>query len=131
MNCAGVMGAGLAKQIKEKYPEVYREYKIYCSKHDIKEQMLGVTQYIKCHDGKIIANLFGQLGYGIYKPQTVYGALKNCLEILKQRVGQYNETIAIPYNIGCGLAGGDWNIVYSIIEEVFQDYDVTLYRWEV
>lgn len=29
---------------------------------------------------------------------------------------------------GCGIANGDWKIVYKIIEEVFRDYDVTLYK---
>ena len=28
--------------------------------------------------------------------------------------------------IGCGLAGGDWNKVQLIIEEVFSDYPVTI-----
>ena len=27
VNCQGVMGAGLAKQIRSKYPEVYEQYK--------------------------------------------------------------------------------------------------------
>ncbi|EGL17721.1 hypothetical protein HMPREF9413_4472 [Paenibacillus sp. HGF7] len=40
------------------------------------------------------------------------------------------QSIALPYNIGCGLAGGDWDIVEQIIEEVFIDYDVTLYKFE-
>jgi O-acetyl-ADP-ribose deacetylase (regulator of RNase III) len=33
VNCMGVMGAGLAKQIREKYPKVYSEYLNYCNKH--------------------------------------------------------------------------------------------------
>ena len=32
-------------------------------------------------------------------------------------------SITIPYNIGCGLAGGDWNIVYKIIEELSNYYN--------
>lgn len=131
VNSMGVMGGGIAKQIRDKYPEVYDEYKNYCNRHQIKEQMLGVTQCIKCQDGKVIANLFGQLYFGTNKQHTNYGALRNCLEYLRMRVDQSNESIAIPYNLGCGLAGGNWEIVSKIIEEVFQDYDVTLYRWEV
>ena len=34
--------------------------------------------------------------------------------------------ILIPKYIGCGLAGGDWNIVSEIIEEVFIDKDVLI-----
>lgn len=39
-----------------------------------------------------------------------------------------NLTIAMPYGIGCGIANGDWNIVCKIIEEIFSDYNVTLYK---
>ena len=39
-----------------------------------------------------------------------------------------NLSIAIPYGIGCSIANGDWNKVYKIIEKVFEDYDVTLYK---
>jgi hypothetical protein len=39
-----------------------------------------------------------------------------------------NDSIALPYNLGCGLDGGDWIVVYKIIEEVFNDYDVTIYE---
>ena len=27
VNCQGVMGSGIAKQVREKYPKVYKEYK--------------------------------------------------------------------------------------------------------
>ena len=27
------------------------------------------------------------------------------------------------YGLGCGLAGGDWNVVYNIINDVFYDCD--------
>ena len=129
-NALGVMGGGIAKQIKEKYPEVYKAYKELCLLHNSKD-LLGAVQYVECHDGHIIANLFGQEGFGRNKQYTDYDALRNALKIVYKRVKQYQESIAIPVNLGCGLAGGNWDIVYKIIEEVFDDYDVTLYRWEV
>ena len=33
------------------------------------------------------------------------------------------KSVALPYGIGCGLAGGDWNTVYDIIKEVFANDD--------
>lgn len=30
VNCKGVMGAGLAKQFKERYPKMYQAYHIFC-----------------------------------------------------------------------------------------------------
>ena len=61
---------------------------------------------------------------------TDYEAMKKALVYIKKWAENNNLTIAIPYGIGCGIANGDWNKVYKIIEEVFNDYDVTLYRLE-
>ena len=32
--------------------------------------------------------------------------------------------IAIPYKMGCGLAGGDWNKVTEILEEIEREYNI-------
>ena len=32
VNCIGVMGAGIAKQYKQRYPEMFDEYKLACKK---------------------------------------------------------------------------------------------------
>jgi len=106
------------------------EYKRGYSK---KESLLGSIQFVNCSDGKIIANLFGQEGYGRDKQYTDYDALRKSLEGLYESVTWSNnilkgKTIAIPYNLGCGLAGGDWNIVYEMIKQVFYNYEVTIYK---
>lgn len=129
VNCMGVMGGGIAKQIKNKYPNVFDMYRKFFVNN--KFTALGKCQIVKAEDDKYIANLFGQYNYGTNKQQTDYKALEEALFSLKVNAKDNNLSVAIPYNIGCGLAGGSWEVVYKIIEEVFQDYDVTLYRWEV
>ncbi|WP_223249514.1 macro domain-containing protein [Bacillus sp. NMCN6] len=62
VNCKGVMGAGLAKQIKSKYPNVHKEYKQLCTEQG--DDLLSSVQLITTNDGKTIANLFAQTGYG-------------------------------------------------------------------
>src|SRR5690606_28034969 len=40
------------------------------------------------------------------------------------------ESIAFPARIGCGLAGGDWNFYYNLLEkfsESLPNTDVTIY----
>ena len=128
VNCIGVMGSGLAKQIKIKYPEVFKEYQKYINTYEYKSLVLGNCQIVKATDEKYIANLFGQFGYGRKEQQTNYKALEESLFSLKVMAKDSHKSIAIPYGIGCGLGGGDWNIVYGIIEEVFGDYDVTIYK---
>lgn len=135
VNCMGVMGAGLAKQIRNKYPEVYDAYTEMCGMFS-KKKLFGQSQMVKCNDGKYIANIFGQLDYGTNKVQTDYKALYdglsrvfNAVIKLKQYKG---KSIAIPYGIGCGLAGGNWGKVYEIIEELSEsyNYDITIYKYK-
>ena len=39
-------------------------------------------------------------------------------------------SVCFPYKIGCCNAGGDWNKIYAIIEEIFDDYPFTLYKFD-
>lgn len=127
VNCKGVMGAGLAKQIKSKYPKVYEQYRDRC--YYAVGNLLGINQYIQVDDDKWIANLFCQNNYGRDKCYTDYTALQESLKSLKEDMGVC--TIAIPYGIGCGLAGGDWVIVNEIISEVFESYEGKLQIWKL
>lgn len=129
VNCQKVMGSGLAKQIRNKYPYAYDAYNKYCERVKDKKDLLGeVCLAVSDYNDKTIAHLFGQFYYGRDKQYTDYEALKKSLTKLLYWATIYNNSIALPCNLGSGLAGGDWNIVYKIIEDVFQDYDVTIYK---
>lgn len=125
VNCLGVMGAGIAKQIKEQYPENYKLYK-YAVDSNKKEDCLGRVCYWTDFKGLVIANMFAQLD--IYPRDVVhtdYKAFRECCKSIKDFAysqcvsGLPHYRIGFPYNIGCGLAGGDWNIVSQILEEEF------------
>lgn len=126
-NCQGKMGAGIAKQIRQLYPKVYDEYVKFCK--DNYKNLLGRCQIVNLSiddNLKYCANLFGQNGYGYGGRYTDYNALKCALNELKNNCYEFlkimnNVTVGIPYNIGCGLAGGDWSIVFKIIEDIFKD----------
>lgn len=120
VNCKGVMGAGLAKQIKDKYPIVYREY--------LRSPMgLGYCQIVGVDDGLDIANLFGQNNYGRYGIQTSYSALGKALDTLFRDAEYSCVDVHIPYGIGCGLAGGEWNKVYNMIRDLDNKYNVNVF----
>ena len=128
VNCRGAMGAGLAKQIRAMFPNIYPTYKTYCNKHGA--NLLGLVYLYNIPKTRnIIANLFGQDGYGRDKCYTNYDALRECFRRLR-RFTASTYTIRIPYGIGCGLAGGDWNIITQIIKEELIKYncDVELYK---
>ena len=119
-NCKGVMGAGIAKQIKEAYPEVAvadREYYSAVMKSD-PDSMLGTNLYVKTKDNRLCVNMYGQRDFGWGGGQkTDYGALRRCMDALAMKMSEYDESyiVGFPYGIGCGLGGGDWIVVRDII----------------
>lgn len=129
VNCMGIIGSGLAKQIRNKYPEIFQYYSNFVINNG-KLKCLGECQMVLVDNkkNKYVANLFGQYNYGRDKQPTDYDALSSALIKLKNYCKEFNLSISIPYQLGCGLAGGDWDIVYGIIEEVFNDYDATIYK---
>ena len=129
VNCKGVMGSGVAKQIRNKYPEVYREYTALCSEYkNYTSPLLGSIQSVRINESQDVVNLFGQNGYGRDKQHTNYDALRRCLSSVNTK---YKENIvALPYKMGCGLGGGNWGVVYRIIEEELKDCEVYIYKLE-
>lgn len=132
VNCQGVMRSGIALQIKNKFPEAYNSYIKKVKSFSNVNNLLGEVDFAKVKpNNRIIANLFGQKYYGYDRDiqYTDYDALIKCLSKLKDYAQKNNLTVALPYNIGCDRGGGDWNYVYSIIDKIFEDYEITLYKY--
>ena len=125
VNCQGVMGAGLAKEIAKRYPEVKRDYEELCAEEDA-ERLLGTYLDTLVENGRIIS-IFGQENYGrdgqIY---TDYAALGKAFSMLNRVYA--GRKLAFPYGIGCGLGGGNWNVVLEIINVKFCDANVVIFR---
>lgn len=116
VNCKGVMGAGVAKQIRNKLltKEQYENYQKMC--HKGKKSLLGsVYIYPSRRPDLYVANLFAEnipTGNGL---DTDYDALAESLHLLKRTAAKEKLEINIPGYLGCGLAGGDWEYVYNHI----------------
>lgn len=130
VNCQGVMGAGVAKAIRDRWPEVHRDYRRYVEDHIWKkESPLGTVQYVPIEYGRFVANLFAQECYGNIGRYTSYDAFYKCLCDIAYHIAD-DVSIAFPYGIGCGLGGGSWHIVYAMIEDVLGDWNVVIYKLE-
>ena len=124
VNCQGAMGAGVAKALSTKWPEVKTAYLDFCRRFPKPEMLLGRTQLV---DGQYVANIFGQLDFGRdkHKVYTNYNALYKAFRSLAKKYP--DKSFAFPAGFGCGLANGDWTIVERIITECFQNSKVTIY----
>lgn len=132
VNCRGVMGSGVAKQVKKKYPEAFKEYTMLCSSVP-EEKLLGFAQ--PCFiEGKIIVNLFGQEKYGYDgKQYTSTKSLQNAfIELRKIAEWTSNDVIAMPYKIGCARGGADWDKeVFPMIRLIFLESDIDIELWKL
>ena len=126
VNCMGAMASGVAKQIREKWPLVYTIYNnvVNAATIDKKQKgLLGNVLMIRVSERQWIANIFGQFNYGRSgKRYTDYDALQNGLDHIEESALLHHWSIALPYKIGCGLGGGDWDgVVLPILEDIFAE----------
>lgn len=132
VNCKGVMGAGVAKQLRTKYPSLYTEYTQFVNLYK-KYGLLGRCQSVNVGE-HIIFNIFAQDNYGRDGVYTDYDAMERAL---KMAILEYEEdidkqlTIAIPYGMGAGLAGGDWNTITSILENIEKELNVVFVAYKL
>jgi O-acetyl-ADP-ribose deacetylase (regulator of RNase III) len=117
VNCMGVMGAGLALHIRRKWPRVFVDYKNALEDERVD---IGSCQFVQVSQDTTVANLFGQANVNSGKQrdcQTNYDALEDAIEDAYEYAERTNQQLYIPYMMGCGLAGGDWDIVLDIIDQ--------------
>lgn len=133
VNCLGIMGGGVARQIKEKWNYVYTEYRDYIESyknHNNQKSPLG-TACSSVVDNHLIINIFGQEDVSCNYCMTDYNAVRTAFEDFiseyrrSQRITDDTQIqIAIPYKFGCGLAGGDWNIMTELLEDIEKQNNV-------
>ena len=123
VNCQGAMNSGVAKQVREKYPIVFQAYKALCSTKTNSTELLGTAQVCRIGADKYVVNLFAQNRFGDDgKCFSNFEAVEKCLQTVRSKYDN-NNVIAIPYLMACHRGGGDWNVVYKMIEDVFGDSD--------
>ena len=129
VNCQGVMGSGVAKAIREKWPEVYLAYKTACYNQG-SMSLLGHVCYAENGNQQVIANMFAQNLYGYDGNRyTSYDAFYKCLENIRVTMPDH-LSIAFPYKVGSDRGGASWNIIYAMICDVLGDREVTIYKLE-
>ena len=133
VNCRSVMGSGVAKEVRERYPEVYYAYldRCYNAITNHNHTLLGTAQFVKVSDNRCIVNCFAQDNYGYDgKQYTDLAALQHAFATVATKARSKGFKVAMPYKIGCCRGGADWDTVKKIIDVTFQDVDVELWKLE-
>lgn len=122
-NAQGKMGSGVAKAIREQFPDAYTAY---MKAHETNGLTLGDTIWAESRD-KLIANGITQQYYGYDNKRYIdYDAINRVMETVHEQAAIEKFGVAMPL-IGSGLGGGSWKQVASIIERNFTDVEPVVY----
>lgn len=149
-NCQNTFGSGIARSIREMYPNAY-EADTNAAQQQLNK--LGKCSFARViddnsFDPKWVFNLYGQNLYGRGTRQTNYDALYSAMEEMRNIIENNREfemplydsetryhlnsvpNIGFPYQMGSFRGGGSWDIVSRLIEVAFDNYagDVLIYR---
>lgn len=111
VNTKGAMGKGLALQFKERYPEMYEDYKKACQNKDI---AIGKPHVWEEDDLKIINFPTKKDWRDPSKLSYIEEGLIWLSQYLDENHKDHSFNIAIPA-LGAGLGGLDWEDVKSLI----------------
>jgi O-acetyl-ADP-ribose deacetylase (regulator of RNase III) len=115
-NNVGAWGAGFVLAISARWDapeEAYREL-------TPEERMLGNVMLVPVEDDITVANMIAQQGVGYNKDGLApirYGAVRVALAAVNDVAYRTGATLHMP-RIGCGLAGGRWEDIEKIIQDV-------------
>lgn len=121
VNAAGVMGSGVAKELKDRYPDVWQDYSVACKYYTTPATRMGVCVISQVTSKLRVASIFAQLTYGyenLKTPGSVrytsYDALDVGLADLATRLRDQDVVFHYPL-IGAGRGGGQWSVIREII----------------
>ena len=131
-NMQGKMGSGVAKQVRERWPHVYRNYTTGIGPFPFE---LGDVMWDVAEDDPVrlyIANALTQEFYG-YDPDETYAsvdAIEQSIQKVSERTADWDiDWDCVTVRVGSGLGGLDWwTEVRPLYEE--SDLDWTVYFLE-
>ena len=119
-NCQGVMGSGVAKQVKKHYPRAYDKYKEITPDNNL----IGKIQPVPIYPNKdttepfdkIIVNCFTQIYYGKNHKEFNYNKFKEIAKKIAGLASKYYFDVALP-RIGAGRGKGNWKKIEKILKK--------------
>lgn len=117
-NAQGVMGSGVARIIRDKYPIAYEQY------HDqAPNYILGEVIPVIVEPNIVIVNAITQEFFGTDRVHVDYNAVEQACMGVKHLAASSmiaSTEVHFPF-IGAGLAGGDEHTLMTIFDQQFSD----------
>ena len=117
-NDAGGWGKGFVVAISRRWPEPEAAFRSWYRERATNDFALGAVQLVPVTGDHYVANMIGQHGYrpSPGDPPVRYRAIETALGTLGEKALGLGATIHMP-RIGCGLAGGRWELIAPLVKE--------------
>lgn len=131
-NAQGVMGSGVAKQLRATYPDIFTDYKALIDEsYKDGRSPLGKVAWSDITTDLVVANAITQTFYGQDgKKYVSYDALDAAFASIASFAKTEEYVIHVPYLIGAGLGGGNAGIIEEIISANTQNLVVNFHHWK-
>lgn len=115
-NDAGGWGKGFVVALSRRWTTPEAAYRLWYRERASNGFALGAVQIVSVGQGLYVANMVGQRGYRPTSdgPPVRYEAIGAALSALGGKALDMDATVHMP-RIGCGLAGGRWELVEPLI----------------
>jgi len=133
-NSVGGWGRGFVLSLSRKWKQPEAEYRKWAQgKLDYKPFKLGQVQFVKVEKDIVVANMIGQHDIRPHNgiPPIRYGAVDECLKKVAELALKYKASVHLPYLMGAGLAGGDWNEIEKLIVKNLCEKDIDVYIYDI
>lgn len=129
VNCQGIMGKGLARQCKERHPQIHRHYRHMCLNSDF--SITSLKMFLLNDDYAILLFPTKKQWRNPSRLEWIDANLGRLATIMTLTLFPALKTLHIP-PLGCGEGGLDINEVYPLIKQHLCDVDckVCLYTDE-
>jgi len=126
-NDKGFWNAGFVRALSARYHQPERDYRRWAQSSAPIPFALGQVQFVKVRTGLCVANIIGQSGIRSQSnPRPIrYAALREGLSRVRLLALEHDATVHMP-RLGAGLAGGDWTMIASIIEDELCSHGVNV-----
>jgi len=122
-------GGGFSLVLRKKWPSLQQAFRSWAM--EFRNLKLANLHIVAVDETLSLISMVAQHGYGpSATPRIRYLALRDCLKKISDIAVERGATVHMP-RIGCGLAGGSWDVVSELITETISNRSVKVFVYDL
>jgi O-acetyl-ADP-ribose deacetylase (regulator of RNase III) len=133
-NDVGKWGRGFVLALSQRSPLPETAFLQWFAERELNDYGLGAVQFVEVEPDLWVANMIGQHkvqgSRRAAAPPVRYEAIGSALATVGTRAIELQASVHMP-RIGCGLAGGKWDLVEPLILEQLCDRGIPVFVYDL